>query len=389
MGDPAEFRHVGMREWFMGPARAAALTLSVPTWQPQVGMWTRSDSLATVNPASWPIAELFALDQPAPMTRDEAMMVPAVSRSRHLICSTVSRLPLWAMRGADHIEPSPSWMSASDGQLGDLDDDTRLRLGLYVGQTVNRRMLDTVDDLLFFGWSLWLVTRFGAPDPDTGRRFPLRMAHIPYGSWDVNHDSEIIDADGQPFAAGAAILFQGFHDGVLTFGARTIRTAGRLETAAADRAEHPIRFELHQTTDVTLDKEERAELVAEARAALARNDGILFTNSALESKAHQQTGTSDAELVVGGRSAAAVDVARHMNMPAAMIDAATPGTSMEYATTETRNQQWLDYGLTAYMDPITARLSMDDVMPLGRYAAFDTSSLTTTLAPTTGPTLED
>jgi len=378
---------VALRDWFMGPGRAAAMTLSVPTWQPQVGMWTRSDSLATVNPASWPIADLFALDQPAPMTRDEAMMVPAVSRSRHLICSTIARLPLWAMRGDEHLEPGPSWMSASDGQLGDLDVATQQRLGLYVPQSVNRRMLDTADDLLFFGWSLWLVTRFGAPDPQTGRRFPLRMARIPYGSWDVNHDAEIIDADGQPFAAGAAILFQGMHDGVLTFGARTIRSAGRMESAAADVAEHPIRFELHQTTDLTLDADERAEIVTETRAALSRNDGILFTNAALETKAHQQN--TDSELLIGGRNAAALDVARHMNMPGAMIDATSEGASLEYQTTATRNQQWLDYGLTAYMDPIAARLSMDDVMPLGQYAAFDTASLTTTLAPTTGPTLED
>lgn len=373
----------------MGPGRAAGMALSVPPWSPQIAPWTTSDNLAHVTTAAWPLYDLFGLMNPAPMTRDEAMMVPSVARARHLICGTIGRLPLEALAGDARIDPTPSWMTATDGQLGDVADADRIRLGLYTPQSPFTRMIATADDLLFFGWSLWLKTSQGARDPLTGRRFPLRMAHIPYGSWDVDQDGRIIDPDGRPFADDAAVLFQGMHEGILTFGARTIRTAGRLESSAADRAERPLRFELHQTTDVELTKEERADLIAEARRALSTNDGLLFTNSAVEINTHGSAGAADAELIIGGRNASAVDVARHMNIPAAMIDATTEGSSLEYQTTESRNQQWLDYGLSAAMDPITARLSMDDVMPRGQRAAFDTSSLTTTLAPSTGPSLED
>ena len=170
-------------------------------------------------------------------------------------------------------------------------------------------------------------------------------------------------------------------------GARAGR--GYRASVYADRAERPLRFELHQTTDVELTKDERADIIAEARRALSTNDGLLFTNSAVEINTHGSAGAADAELIIGGRNASAVDVARHMNIPAAMIDATTEGSSLEYQTTETRNSQWLDYGLSAYMDPITSRLSMDDVLPRGQRAAFDTSSLTTTLATPTGPSLED
>lgn len=364
------------------------MALSVPTWQPQIGPWTTSENLAHVTTAAWPIMDLFGLMDPAPITRDEAMAVPAVARARHLIVATIGRLPLEALVGDVRVDPTPSWMTATDGQLGEVTERDRMRLGLYTPQSPWSRMLATADDLLFFGWALWLKTSQGSRDPATGRRFPLRMAHVPYGSWDVDQDGRIIDPDGQPFAEDAAVLFQGMHEGILTFGRRSIRGAGRLEASAADRAERPLRFELHQTTDIELTKEERAELVGAARQALSTNDGILFTNSAVETKAHNMNGSADGDLVIGGRNASAVDVARVMNIPAAMIDATTEGSSLEYQTTETRNQQWLDYGLSAYMDPITSRLSMDDVMPRGQRSAFDTSSLTTTLAPT-GPSLED
>jgi hypothetical protein len=94
-------------------------------------------------------------------------------------------------------------------------------------------------------------------------------------------------------------------------------------------------------------------------------------------------------LQLGARNASALDVARDANMPAAMIDATTEGSSLEYQTLEGRNQQWLDYGLTLFMDPITARLSMDDVLPAGQRAAFDTTDWTAAEPAGTGPATED
>lgn len=375
-----------IRDW-LSPLRTASLALNVPTYQPQLSAWTDNSHLDTITPASWPWFDLLGADVPLPLTRAEAMMVPAVARARHLICGTIARLPLLALRGDDEVTPQPYWMFGSDGQLGDLPDEQRVRLGLYTPQSAFQRMLDTADDLLFCGWSLWLVTRFAAADPVTGRRFPIRMVHLPFGSWDVDSDGHLIDADAQPIDAGAAVLFQGMHEGILSFAARTIRSAGRLETVAADVAQRPLRFELHQTSDIELTPDERRGLVDETRKALSTNDGVLFTNSAIETKTYNVN--SDSELLIGGRNAAALDVARHMNIPGAMIDATTTGASLEYQTTQTRNQQWLDYGLTGYMDPITTRLSMDDVLPAGQRAAFDTESLTTSLAPTTGPAVED
>jgi hypothetical protein len=360
--------------WLGGLGRTAALALSVPTAQ-VLSPWADDSFLERVV-----VPDLWPAGSPAPMTRGEAMQVPAVSRARHLICATVAKLPLVALRGADPVPDQPYWLYGTDGQLGALSDDDRVRYGLPCGQSPFQRMLATADDLLFCGWSLWLVT---AADPD---RRPLRAVRIPYGLWDVDGDGALVDQDGQPFDAGRVILIQGPHEGVLSFGARTIRAASTLECTAAEVARTPFRIGLHQTSEVTLDAGERAAIVAETRRALADNNGILFTNSALEVAEYR---LDSGELLVGGRQAAALDVARHMNIPGAMVDAEPTGSTLAYSNPESRNQQWLDYGLSAFLDAIGAALSMDTVVPAGQRVAFDTSTLTTTLAPPTGAPTAD
>ena len=356
--------------------RTAALAMNVPVVQP-LSPWADDSFLErVVIPDIWPDAV------PRPMTRGEAMMGPAVSRSRHLICTTIAALPLVVLRGDTPLpdRDQPYWCYGTDGQLGALDDDQRSTYGLFVGQSPFQRMLATADDLLFCGWSLWLIT---VADP-FGR--PLRAVHIPFALWDVDGDGRIVDQDGHPFDGAAVILIQGPHEGVLGYGAATIRAASTLEATAASVAQTPFRLGLHQTSEITLSQDERSALVAETRRALADNQGILFTNSALEVTEYR---LDSAELLVGGRQAAALDVARHMHIPGAMIDAEPSGSTLTYSNPESRNQQFIDYSLAAYTDAIAAALSMDNVVPAGQRTAFDTSSLTTTVAPTTGAPTPD
>jgi hypothetical protein len=373
-------------DW-LGLGRTAALALNVPT-AGVLSPWAHDDSFLerVVVPDIWPDTV------PRPMTRGEAMQVPAVSRSRHLISATVASLPLVALSGADPAGYQPQWCFVTDGQLGDLTDDQALRYGLTGGQSPFQRMLATADDLLFTGYSLWLVTRWIWRD----RWFPNRMVHLPYGAWQVDPQTgRFVDQQGHPFCAGESdgeelltdvVLIPGPHDGVLTFGAATIRAASTLELTAAEVARTPFRLGVHQTSEITLTPAERREIVAEVRQALADNGGILYTNSALELTEYR---LDSSELLVGGRQAAALDVARHMNIPGAMIDAEPTGSSLTYSNPESRNSQWLDYGLSSYLDAIGAALSMDQVVPSGQRVAFDTSSLTTTLAPATGAPTPD
>lgn len=348
------------------------------SFEPQVEAWVDRSHLYPVDATGvrWPLG----------LTREYAMRVPAVARARHLIAGTIADLPMRALRGAELVEPQPSWAFVTDGQLGDLPAEQRRRLGLLVPQSPWYRMLWTVDDLLFYGLSCWYVTAWAAEEV-TGRRFPLRLARIPYEFWDIDEDTaQVTDIDGRPLDQDRVRLIPGAHSGLLDFGRDSLAAAARLERTAADVAAHPFRLELHQTTDVRLDDDERRTLITEARAALNAYDGIIWTNSAVETKDHA---LDSGELLIAGRNAAALDVARHASIPAAMIDATTEGASLEYSTLEGRNQQWIDYGLVIYMDPVEARLGMDDVTPAGQRIAFDTADLTAPAAAPTGPVTED
>lgn len=350
--------------------RTAAMVATVPAavLAPQVASWVPNNALEQI---AW--SDVLGLACPA-LTRAEAMMVPAVARARHLTAGTIARLPLQVLAGAELVDPQPSWCSATDGQLG------LAAPAPAAGQSPWWRMLWTVDDLLFYGRSLWRVT---SADPD-GR--PLRMVRVPIDAWTVTEDGTVVDADGRPYPAALVRYLPGPHEGLLTYGRRTIRTAARLEASVADVAEHPFRIELHQTSEASLTGPERRELVAEARAALATNDGVLFTNSALETVEHRM---DSGQLLVEGRNASAVDVARAVSMPAAMLDATAATASLTYVTLAGRNQEWIDYGLSMYLDAVTARLGMDDVVPRGQRVAFDLTELTALApAPTGAPTAD-
>lgn len=356
--------------WF---SRSTQLLDDQHRLQPQVEAWVDRSILeeATFHDVTGEFLRV--------MSRAAAMRVPAVARARHLTVGAVAQAPLVALRGDAPVTPQPYWMYGTDGQLGDLSAADCKRLGL-TAQSPHHRMLWTVDDLIFYGLSLWYSTRL---DPVDDR--PARMARIPWDYWDFE-DGAFVDQDGHPLDQSRCVLVPGPHEGILQFGERTIRIASELESTAAEIAKRPFRLELHQTTDVTLSPKERREIVTEARVALDANDGILMTNAAIESKDHPLTSE---QLLVEARNASAVDVARHVSTPAALIDAATAGSSMDYSNLDHRNQLWIDFGLSFYMDPIDARLGMDDVLPSGQRAAHDTSNLTATSAAATGYPTED
>ena len=358
-----------------GVMRAARFASGLPRLQPQVQAWTSS----TLDAVVW--ADILGAEY-QPCSRAEGMAVPAVARARHLTAGTGAGCPLRAYRNDELVDPLPYWLQGTDGQLGNLSTDEADRLGIEA-QSPYHRMLWTIDDHVFYGESLWHVT----DTFDDGR--PRRAVRIPWEMWDRVYVEQtgrysFTDAAGVPIKD--CIYLPGPHEGILNFAQRTIRAAGTLEMSALDIARRPYRLELHQTTDITLTPAERAELIGQTRQALLDNNGILFTNAAIETNLHP---IDSKELLIEGRNASALDIARDVSMPAAMLDASTPGASLEYATLTGRNQQWLDYGLSLYLEAIAARLSMDDIVPAGQRIAFDTSGLTALDRPTAGNPTED
>lgn len=312
-------------------------------------------------------ADIFGAD--ALLSRDTAMRVPAVARSRHLICPTIASFPLVTFRGADQVDPQPTWISNA-GPMSPW-----------------HRMLWTIDDLIFVGWSLWHVER-GADN------FPLSAERLPTHLWQFSADGRSIETalspDGimRPARADDVILIPGPHEGILTFGGDAIRQAAALATRTRQAAEQPnAQVELHYTGDQELTQPQIDALVENyARARRGEFGGVGFTNKWTEIEEH---GAAQEHLLIEGRNAASVDVARAVGIPASMIDAVTASAGLEYNTGESRNGQFIDYGLNAYMRAVTARLSMDDVVPHGQSVRMDTAEWRDELPAATGPVTED
>lgn len=283
-----------------------------------------------------------------PITRLEAMSVPAMARARGLICGTLGNLPL---REYTH-----------DGKVTDDQPDFLTRTDR--GISPFHRMLWTADDLLFFGWSLWSADE----RDETGR--VTSAQRIPFDFWDFNSKFEVT-INGETAAADEVILIPGIHEGLLQFAGRTLRHSTHLLDAADKAAETPMaNVELHQTSGAPMNDDDISKLVSRwAAARRGENGGVGYTNSAIEVKEH---GALNEHLLIKGRNAAAVDVARVAGIPAVLLDAgAEGGDSMSYDNAQGRNAELVDYGLRPLMAAIAGRLSLTDVTPADRRISFD------------------
>lgn len=319
--------------------------------------WTSGGQLNTVV---W--ADVFGQGDYAPLTRQAAMAVPAVARMRHLLCSIGASVPLVQMTG-ELVDPvQPPWMQRTDGTLSPW-----------------HRMVWTIDDCLFFGWSLWAAKRGALSDGSP----VLDMARVPYDDWQVNTKG-FIEVQGETVRSDQAVLIPGPHGGLLDDSSTIIRLAGDNLQAAANAARNPNpNVNLHYTgDDENFDPAVFIKSWSDARRGL--NGGVAYTNKVIEATV---MGSHLDKLLIEGRNADAVDIARAGSVPAASLDATNAGASLTYETTQGRNQELLDYGASFYMDAIAARLSQDDCVPRTHRTAFDVTQLTSlTPSPTGAPT---
>lgn len=352
----------------MGLARALRLNRSTrePAGPlPVLGEWAgdSSDLWTLALPPDLVAAEFL------PITRTEACGVDAVSRARDLVCTTIARAPLRSYTGTalDPDADQPAFLYRTDGPVHP-----------------RTRMLWTIDDLVFYGWSLWAVDRDSAG-------FPLVADRVPRHRWEFDSAGRVL-VDGEGVDAADVILIPGPHEGILARNASTLRTAQRLERSAAARAANPVPLvELHQTVDVALDPEERDEALRNYGVAVAAANGgttgVAFTSYGIEGHAIGANGDGAAALVES-RNYAAVTAARIIGLPAAMVDATSAGASLTYETTSGRRAQFVDE-VRAYSDAVESRLSLDDVVPRGRRIAFDVTELTTLTPAPSGPATLD
>lgn len=299
-----------------------------------------------------------------PMSREEALSIPAVSKARMLICGTISRLPLRVLNkdGLLPDEQQPSWTYRTDGQLSP-----------YL------RMTWTCDSMLFFGSALWQVQR--------GSEGQLLTAEfVDFSDWKL--EDGVIRIYDEPMRPEQYIYFPGPIEGILDRAVRTLGEARDIAQAVANRIKSPAPVtEIHGTDNQTWNAEEAQELVRGYNAHRSDPDGVtVATPPDIELKLHGIDG--DATFMTEGRNASRLDIANHFGIPAALVEGATDGTSYNYENLQGRNQELLD-GLSQWVEAIQGRLSQDDVVPRGQRVRFDTTDFTALTPAPTGAVVND
>ncbi len=292
--------------------------------------------------------EFFAAEERT-VSRAAALSVPALARARRIIVSAVARCSLYVTQDGEPLEYQPDWVSRTDGPVSPY-----------------HRLAWTVDDLLFYGWSLWAVERDADGEVVAADR-------VPFDRWGFDADGAI-QWDGAPVAADSVILIPGIDDGILA-APTPIRHALDLAESANRATRSPIAHtELHQTGGEPLTQEEATALRNDWIAARRDPNGaVSVTSETIQVIEH---GSADSQLLIEGRSAAARDIANVAGIPAVLLDVPSVDQTIRYSNVDARNVELVDYCLASFMGPIAARLGLDDVVAPGLAVEFDTSELT-------------
>lgn len=296
-----------------------------------------------------------------PLSRAEAIAIPAVSKARNLLIAVIAPLPLIALDKNGPLTVQPSWLYRTDSLV-----------------TPYERMAWTVDDLVFNGFSLWSVTR-GAESQITTAEY------VPFDSWRIDKGRVLIDDKAVP--NDSVILFNSPFGGLLAVASRTLRAARDIEATRAARVRNPSPTTVISTTgDEQLEDAEVADLLAQWNLARRAVDGAVgYLPPGLK---FEQFGEAKPELFLDASNSLTTAIGQHLNIPSYMLDAAIEA-NFTYSTAEGDRDRFYAESLPFWTDPITARLSQDDVVPRGSRVRFDHSEQTASAPTPTGAPTED
>lgn len=344
------------------PARALGIGVPGVTQVGIVSPWQDSSTLAHIA-----YSELFAGGADI-VDRAAAMRVPPIKRGRAILVGSIADLPLeagsWSAGEWVPAKRQPTWLNRST-----------------TAQTPFHRMANTVDDLIFHGWSLWALNR-----SETGTI--LDAVHVQRSRWSFDAQAPLgIRLGDKPLTdAASVILFQGPDEGLLATGADVVRGARAMDAAWVGRAQNPSPLiVLHETERNGVTQDEAEQYVKAWSAARVSPTGAVgFLPSTLNLETPGNGG--DADMFIGGRNAIRLDVANLLNLPASLLDGSTATASLTYQTAEgefSQLNEWLSY----WIAPIEARLSQADVTPQGTVVRFDRSTLSNVPTDSHGPEL--
>ena len=289
------------------------------------------------------------------VSRRDAMSVPSGARARNLICGTVASIPLeYYKTSTGEVIAPPRWIKQ-----------------LSKNQPSFVTLTWCVDSLLFYGVAYLLITERYAED---GR--PAQFEWVANSRVTFTTDLEGIMVtqyyiDAKAIDMNDIVTIQGFDEGVLERGSRTIQAAIDVEKAAAQNSANPQPAGFLKNTGADLPPNEVQGLIAAWKRARQNNSTAYLTSTldyspvAFSPKDMQYTDSVQSY---------STQIARTMNVPAYYLSSDMNST-MTYANVTEERKQFYSLSIEPYIQAIQTRLSMDDISTAGhevKFAVFDT-----------------
>lgn len=310
-----------------------------------------SGTLATVTSVPQEVAQAFGFSATAvdSVTRRQAMTIPAVRQGRNVIAGKIGTAPLVCTRVRAGNPPE-----RVDRTFLTQPDPNTTRAALLTW---------TVDDLIFYGVSYWVVTARDALG------FPANAVRVDPARVLIDYGTATVKLDGTPIAPRDLIAFQGPDEGLLRHGARTLRTCLLLEDAVRVAASGNVPtglFEDQTPGAGMLEAEVTAFLESWEQHRRTRTTGYVPPGL----KYVNPSADPDKLQLAAARAFQAAEVARHLNLPAYAINAPT-NDALTYSTTEGNRRDLVEVTFAPYIAAIDQRLSLPDVTPAGTSVALD------------------
>ena len=290
----------------------------------------------------------------ARVSRHDAMSVPSVARARNLICGTVASIPLeYYKTSTGEVIAPPRWIKQ-----------------LSKNQPSFVTLTWIVDSLLFYGVAYLLVTERYAED---GR--PASFEWVANSRITFTTDLEGIMVtqyymDMNPVDMNDIVTIQGFDEGVLDRGSRTIQAAIDVEKAAAQNSANPQPAGFLKNTGADLPPNEVQGLISAWKRA-RQNNSTAYLTSTLD---YNPVSFSPKDMMYNDAiQNLSTQIARTMNVPAYYLSA-DQNTTMTYANVQDERKQFYALSIEPYVQAIQSRLSMDDISTAGhevKFAVFD------------------
>ncbi|WP_341935519.1 hypothetical protein MRBLWO14_001171 [Microbacterium sp. LWO14-1.2] len=275
------------------------------------------------------------------VTRESAMTVSPIKRGRAVI---VGRLADLVFEQGEEVDgefiadpEQPAWLTSTQ-----------------TPQTCWHRFAWSLDDVIFTGWSLWIVQRDEAGKiTDAARLARHRWTFDTASPTGVSIDQHPVTDDK------SVILFAGPDDGLLITARDAIRGWRYMERAWVGRVRNPIPLiVLHEKEANGVNQAEAtAQVTAWSNARTSENGAVGFLPASLDLEVY---GEVEADLFDNGRNAARIDIANQMNLPVSYLDGSTATSSLTYVTQEGTRNQIID-DLEYWIAPFEARLTQEDV----------------------------